>query len=229
MRLAMRLTEAKNRDKDTKYRKCYVSAIKSSVPCNHDGEPSRRYVPREHHHPLDTAFPQVGNLIFEDMLDKSPEEPRRSKKKKTKEEHISAQPGSTDSPDVLRDIRAFYLKYAPLLDKDAPEVQTAQPVRKKVAPRSVMLNPRQRPAATQTAIRSVETIESPKRRKRPIVEEDEEYTDEEQDEEDDEDDRETAKRPTKRHKASIPAASTPNTGTKKKAKLVRRSPRSKGN
>ncbi|KAH7389811.1 hypothetical protein BKA66DRAFT_568731 [Pyrenochaeta sp. MPI-SDFR-AT-0127] len=67
LRADLRLTEAKNRGKETSYRKCYIALQITSVPCESDGEAPREYVPRKKHHPFDTSTPQIGDIMFEDI------------------------------------------------------------------------------------------------------------------------------------------------------------------
>lgn len=63
----MRRTEARNRRKDTNYRKCYIAFKVTSVPCHKNGSPLSRYVPRAEHHPWDMSIPQAGDNMFEDI------------------------------------------------------------------------------------------------------------------------------------------------------------------
>ncbi|KAL6156982.1 hypothetical protein ACJQWK_06938 [Exserohilum turcicum] len=64
----MRNREARNRNKTSKYRPCYIGLKITSIPCHRDGRPSSRYEPRTQHHEFDTAVPQAGDNFFEDML-----------------------------------------------------------------------------------------------------------------------------------------------------------------
>lgn len=63
----MRVKEAQKRGKATKYRKCYIGLKVTSVACYSDGECRDDYVPRKTHHLYDTALPQTGNNMFEDI------------------------------------------------------------------------------------------------------------------------------------------------------------------
>jgi hypothetical protein len=53
--------------KDAMFRKCYIALKFTSVPCHSEGTMSSRYVPREEHHAFDTAVPQSGENMFEDI------------------------------------------------------------------------------------------------------------------------------------------------------------------
>ncbi|KAJ4373168.1 hypothetical protein N0V83_003460 [Neocucurbitaria cava] len=59
--------EAQRRGKVTRYRKCYVGYKVVSVRCDENGEPVESWRPRKKHHPFDTAVPQSGDNMFEDM------------------------------------------------------------------------------------------------------------------------------------------------------------------
>lgn len=81
MRAMMRKTEAINRNKDTKYRKCYIAYKVTSIPWPSDRALRSRYVPRAQHHPFDTAIPQIGDNMFEDIEIFSAKAPAQKRKK----------------------------------------------------------------------------------------------------------------------------------------------------
>jgi len=66
-RATLRIKEATELGKATKYRKCYIAQKNVSIPCHSDGSLSSRYKPREEHHPFDTSLPQIGENMFEDV------------------------------------------------------------------------------------------------------------------------------------------------------------------
>lgn len=66
-RTVLREEEARRREKDTKYRKCYIAYKCTAVPCRPDGSISSRYVPSSESHPWDTSMPRTGANMFEDV------------------------------------------------------------------------------------------------------------------------------------------------------------------
>jgi hypothetical protein len=67
LRAKLRTLEAENLKKNTDFRKCYIALKVTSVPCHSEGTMSSRYNPRKEHHPFDTAVPQSGENMFEDV------------------------------------------------------------------------------------------------------------------------------------------------------------------
>ena len=49
------------------YRKCYIDLKVVSISCYGNGDIPSSYAPRETHHPFDTAVPQTGDNMFEDI------------------------------------------------------------------------------------------------------------------------------------------------------------------
>ncbi|KAI4649058.1 uncharacterized protein J4E78_008576 [Alternaria triticimaculans] len=211
LRRTLREKEATKREKQIKFRKCYIALKITSVPCHTDGALRKSYTPRKEHHPFDISIPRVGDNFFEDIL-VNPVKNSKAPGNTVATAPVEAnQPVVGSSPASLGEAGANYLRYT-AAQSAAPKVLKAKasaPNAKKTASLSA---PREAAAASPVVPSSAFAQKtSPKQsRKRPIViDDDEEYVDVPEKE------TEVVKRTRKRQKATSLPLSLPATPKRK--------------
>ncbi|KAI4636864.1 hypothetical protein J4E93_010880 [Alternaria ventricosa] len=208
LRRTLREKAAIKREKQTKFRKCYIALKITSVPCHTDGALRKSYTPRKEHHPFDVSIPRVGDNFFEDILVNPVEKMKAPDNTVATAPEEANRPVVGSSPANLGEAGENYLRYtaarsaAPKALKATPSASNAKKTASLSAPREA--------AAASPVVPSTDVAQkiSPKQsRKRPIViDDDEEYVDAPEKE------TEVVKRTRKRQKATslpLPVPATP--------------------
>ncbi|CAG5142462.1 uncharacterized protein ALTATR162_LOCUS1156 [Alternaria atra] len=188
MRLGMRQIEAEKRGKQKNFRQCYIGLKVTSVPCRSDGTVSSRYTPRTNHHPFDTAIPQAGENFFEDML-VNPSEELNPTGECGASAFTFTDHTEVDSSRVnLGEGGANFLRFAQLIAQKRGKAASKAPSRPSQSNTPLSLGQNQDTALPVFPHRS--------RKRRIVIDDDEDYMDALEDEED------VLGRPAKRHRKS---------------------------
>jgi hypothetical protein len=178
-RTILRHSTAIKRSKTTEHRKCYIGMKVTSVPCYSDGSVSSRYVPREEHHPYDTALPQIGDNVFEDIDPSPPTDEDTVAQPQEMNPVIAVSADDTGSPetDTVSVAQAD-------VDTDSQRTETASPPESYVEepidlPRQSAAPPRKTPVHPKSTARDAgcltlnnhknDTYRPRSRRARPVV------------------------------------------------------------
>ncbi|KAI4948000.1 hypothetical protein J4E86_008518 [Alternaria arbusti] len=208
LRRTLREKAAIKREKQTKFRKCYIALKITSVPCHTDGTLRKSYTPRKEHHPFDISIPRVGDNFFEDILVNPAKESKAPGNAVTTTPKEANHPAVGSSPANLGEAGANYLRYT-AAQSAAIKALRAKPSASNAKKTASLSAPREAAAASPVvpSTNVAQKISPKQSRKRPIViDDDEEYVDAPEKE------TEVVKRTRKRQKATslpLPLPATP--------------------
>ncbi|CAO2652400.1 Nn.00g006830.m01.CDS01 [Neocucurbitaria sp. VM-36] len=124
LRAEMRRTEGEKRNKGTQYRKCYIGLKVVSISCDTDGALPSSYKPRLPHHPFDTAVPQTGDNMFDDM-DMDPEESLDETEEESSAAKVIEIPSSSSTEEEIESVADEGVSDAQMSEEEGSGSQTS--------------------------------------------------------------------------------------------------------